>query len=232
MSNVGGHAEVLEKVLLKLRMGAMPPPGRPRPDKPTLEAFTSWLETELDAAAARDVNPGRTGSVHRLNRSEYQNAIRDLLGLDSPGRLAAAGRRCRQERLRQRGEHAVGVADAPGPLPGGRSKAQSSRAGHSAGRPRDRHLQGSDPARSERPGQRRSSVGFAGRLCRPALLSGRRRLHHQGSPAPAALRLRHGSRFAAPVGGARGRRARDVVHGRRRGDVEGAPGELCRRSLR
>ena len=82
MSNVGGQAEVWEKVLLKLRMGAMPPPGRPRPDKPTLDAFVSWLETELDTSAARDVNPGRTGSVHRLNRSEYQNAIRDLLGLE------------------------------------------------------------------------------------------------------------------------------------------------------
>jgi mono/diheme cytochrome c family protein len=82
MSNVGERAEVWEKVLLKLRMGAMPPPGRPRPDKPTLDAFVSWLETELDTSSARNVNPGRTGSVHRLNRSEYQNAIRDLLGLE------------------------------------------------------------------------------------------------------------------------------------------------------
>ena len=82
MSDVGGQAEVWEKVLLKLRMGAMPPPGRPRPDQPALDAFVSWLEGELDTAAARNVNPGRTGSVHRLNRSEYQNAIRDLLGLE------------------------------------------------------------------------------------------------------------------------------------------------------
>ena len=82
MSDVGGQAEVWEKVLVKLRMGAMPPPGRPRPDPPALDAFVSWLEGELDTAAARHVNPGRTGSVHRLNRSEYQNAIHDLLGLE------------------------------------------------------------------------------------------------------------------------------------------------------
>jgi len=82
MSNVGNQAEVWEKVLLKLRMGAMPPPGLPRPDKPTLDAFAAWLETELDTSASREVNPGRTGSVHRLNRSEYQNATRDLLGLE------------------------------------------------------------------------------------------------------------------------------------------------------
>ena len=82
MSDVGGQADVWEKVLLKLRMGAMPPPGRPRPDQPELDAFVSWLEGELDTSATRHVNPGRTGSVHRLNRSEYQNAIRDLLGLE------------------------------------------------------------------------------------------------------------------------------------------------------
>src|SRR5215207_10182695 len=65
MSDVGGQADVWEKVLLKLRMGAMPPPGRPRPDPRALDAFVSWLEGELDTAAARHVNPGRTGSVHR-----------------------------------------------------------------------------------------------------------------------------------------------------------------------
>jgi hypothetical protein len=82
MSDVGTRADVWEKVFQKLRMGAMPPPGLPRPDKPTLDAFTAWLETELDLSAARAPNPGRTGSVHRLNRFEYRNAVRDLLGLD------------------------------------------------------------------------------------------------------------------------------------------------------
>ena len=59
----------------------MPPAGRPRPDKPTFEAFLTWLETELDREAAAHPNPGRPAD-HRLNRIEYSNAIRDLLALD------------------------------------------------------------------------------------------------------------------------------------------------------
>ncbi len=80
--HVAGGAEVWEEVIRKLRSGAMPPPGRPRPDRAVVENVLAWLETELDAAAARDPNPGRTDSVHRLNRAEYQNAVRDLLALD------------------------------------------------------------------------------------------------------------------------------------------------------
>ena len=75
-------AEVWEEVIRKLRSGAMPPPGRPRPDRAVVADVLAWLETELDRAAARDPNPGRTDSVHRLNRAEYQNAVRDLLALD------------------------------------------------------------------------------------------------------------------------------------------------------
>src|SRR4030095_1267580 len=82
MSDVGTRPDVWEKVSQKLRMGAMPPPGQPRPDKPALDSFIAWLETQLDLSADRDRNPGRTGSVHRLNRFEYRNAVRDLLGLD------------------------------------------------------------------------------------------------------------------------------------------------------
>src|SRR5262245_2260726 len=82
ISDIDAHADVWEKVFQKVRMGAMPPPGMPRPDKPALDAFVSWLETQLDDAASRTRNPGRTGSVHRLNRFEYRNAVRDLLGLD------------------------------------------------------------------------------------------------------------------------------------------------------
>ena len=82
LANVGRDAEVVEKVVQKLHMGAMPPPGLPRPDQPTTDAFVSLLETELDRAAELHPNPGRTESLHRLNRAEYQNAIRDLLSLD------------------------------------------------------------------------------------------------------------------------------------------------------
>ena len=80
--HVAESAEVWEKVIRKVRSGAMPPPGRPRPDPPVVENVLAWLETELDGAAALDPDPGRTDSVHRLNRAEYQNAIRDLLALD------------------------------------------------------------------------------------------------------------------------------------------------------
>ncbi|MEE2638624.1 MAG: DUF1592 domain-containing protein [Acidobacteriota bacterium] len=80
--HVSEDADVWERVIRKLRSGAMPPPGRTRPDPAVLEHVVAWLEAELDTAAARAPNPGRTDSVHRLNRAEYQNAIRDLLALD------------------------------------------------------------------------------------------------------------------------------------------------------
>jgi hypothetical protein len=78
-------AETWEKVLGKLRAGAMPPPRMPRPEKAELDAFTSWLEAALDDAAAARPNPGRA-PIHRLNRTEYTNAIRDLLALEIDGR--------------------------------------------------------------------------------------------------------------------------------------------------
>ena len=81
VGHVGAGAETWEKVVRKLRSGAMPPPGRRRPDEPTLEAFVTWLETELDREAAAHPNPGRPAD-HRLNQFEYGNAIRDLLALE------------------------------------------------------------------------------------------------------------------------------------------------------
>jgi mono/diheme cytochrome c family protein len=80
VDNVGRDAEVWEKVASKLRTREMPPPGRPRPDHATYDAIAAQLEHGLDSAAAAHINPGRVG-VHRLNRAEYSNAIRDLLGL-------------------------------------------------------------------------------------------------------------------------------------------------------
>src|SRR5213596_365066 len=59
----------------------MPPPGMPRPDEHTYDALVSSLEASLDNAAAAKPNPGRTDTFRRLNRTEYQNAIRDLLAL-------------------------------------------------------------------------------------------------------------------------------------------------------
>ena len=74
----------------KLRAGAMPPVGRPRPDAAAVTGFVSTLETALDRAAAAKPNPGRA-VVHRLNRSEYGNAIRDLLALEIDARALLPG---------------------------------------------------------------------------------------------------------------------------------------------
>ena len=82
VTDPSANADVWERVILKLRMGSMPPVGRPRPDAATTHAVASWLETEIDRAAAASPNPGRTQTVHRLNRTDYHNAIRDLLALD------------------------------------------------------------------------------------------------------------------------------------------------------
>src|SRR5262245_51635181 len=76
------HAQQWEKVIAKLRAGSMPPPGRPRPDAATYHAIAGWLETELDRAWEAKPNPGRVAAVHRLNRTEYHNAIRDLFALE------------------------------------------------------------------------------------------------------------------------------------------------------
>jgi hypothetical protein len=81
VDKVAGSPEVWEKVVRKLRAGMMPPAGARRPDGPTTQAFTSWLESELDRAATSHLNPGAP-VLHRLNRTEYANAIRDLLALE------------------------------------------------------------------------------------------------------------------------------------------------------
>ena len=82
VDRVGRAPEVWERVVRKLRAGVMPPLPRPRPDAATYDVFTGWLEAELDRVAAANLNPGRTEAFHRLNRTEYHNAIRDLLDLD------------------------------------------------------------------------------------------------------------------------------------------------------
>ena len=76
------HSEVWEKVVRKLTARQMPPAGRARPDERTYESIVAALELELDRVAAAQSNPGRTPTLRRLNRTEYQNAIRDLLALD------------------------------------------------------------------------------------------------------------------------------------------------------
>src|SRR5688572_858532 len=80
LGNIGADAAMWERVVRKLRAGAMPPPGVPHPDSAAQQALLSWLERRLDAAG-NPPNPGRP-VLHRLNRTEYRNAIRDLLAID------------------------------------------------------------------------------------------------------------------------------------------------------
>jgi len=78
LAHLGDHAEIGEKVIRKLRAGLMPPTGMPRPDRATLDSLVTGMETELDRSATTYLPaPG----IHRLNRTEYTNAIRDVLGL-------------------------------------------------------------------------------------------------------------------------------------------------------
>src|SRR5262245_37790957 len=79
---VFNSAEIWEKVVVKLRSRSMPPAGNRRPDNATYDALAGWLERELDRAAAAHLNPGRTANLHRLNRTEYANAVRDLTGIE------------------------------------------------------------------------------------------------------------------------------------------------------
>jgi hypothetical protein len=85
LANVAHDPVMWEKVVRKLRTGAMPPVGRPRPEPAAATAFATAIEAALDADAAANPNPGRP-VVHRLNRAEYANAIRDLLALDVDAR--------------------------------------------------------------------------------------------------------------------------------------------------
>src|SRR5262245_57858760 len=82
LSRPGAQPELWEKVVRKLRTGVMPPPNMPQPSEADRLAILTWLEKSLDAASAAKLNPGRTETLRHLNRTEYQNAIRDLLALD------------------------------------------------------------------------------------------------------------------------------------------------------
>ncbi len=82
LDDIPSHVDLWERALRKLRAGAMPPDGAPRPDEVAYRGLITYLETELDTLAETNPNPGRTETFRRLNRTEYRNAIRDLLALD------------------------------------------------------------------------------------------------------------------------------------------------------
>src|SRR2546426_10823538 len=79
LAHLGDRAEIGERVVRKLRAGMMPPTGMPRPDPAIRESLIRWMENELDRSAVTNLPPP---GLHRLNRTEYANAIRDLLALE------------------------------------------------------------------------------------------------------------------------------------------------------
>ncbi len=87
VENPAAHPEIWEKVVRRLRVRSMPPAGLPRPNDDAYVALISSLETSLDRAAAAHPDPGRTQTFRRLTRTEYQNAIRDLLVVDVDGSI-------------------------------------------------------------------------------------------------------------------------------------------------
>ena len=82
VAQAGREARTWEQVVRKMRAGVMPPNGAPRPEKAARDRFLAVVEGSLDRAARANPNPGRTEAVHRLNRTQYRNAVRDLLAVD------------------------------------------------------------------------------------------------------------------------------------------------------
>jgi hypothetical protein len=83
--NPDSNPDVLEKVVAKLRFRVMPPAPAPKPDEATYTDLIDYLTGQLDRHALAAPNPGRPAAVHRLNRTQYVNAVRDLLALDVDG---------------------------------------------------------------------------------------------------------------------------------------------------
>ena len=76
------NPEIWEKVIARLRAGTMPPAGRPRPDAAAAQSIVTWIEADIDRAWLASPMTGRVSAVHRLNRTQYSNAVRDLFALD------------------------------------------------------------------------------------------------------------------------------------------------------
>ena len=172
-SSIADHAPQWEKIVTKLRTREMPPPGRPRPDPATYSRAVVSLEHALDAAAAASPHPGRV-PVHRMNRNEYTNAIRDLLGLEIDARALLSSDEADQE-----GFDNVASVLSISPalleeLPVCGAIAQPACRRRSLAQSGDRHIQDLQGARAGRTSWRRPAVRFAGRGLDSLQLSSRR----------------------------------------------------------
>ena len=230
LSDVASDSVIWEHVIRKLRVGAMPPPGRPRPDRGDARALVGFLETALDRAAAADPGVGRTETFHRLNRAEYRNAVRDLLEVEGRRLGPPARRRRRRARLRQHGGGAVGLAGPPRAVSVGSAQDQPARGGAGAAGAERRDAPNPPPAVPGRPAERGPPVRVARRRRGATPLSRGRRVLRPAAPPAHLHRLHPRPRHPAAPRRAGRRPARDPVHGRGRGAAprHRRPGELRR----
>ncbi len=199
VGQAGENAELWEKVVQKLRTRGMPPAGMPRPDDATYDRTATYLETTLDQAAAAHPHPGDLPYLHRLTRTEYQNAVRDLLGVDHLPKemdyslLLPADNS--SQRVRQHRRPALHLASDHAALSGSGPQDQPPGGGRSE-HPRDG--QHSSASRSTAAGRPRGgfAVRHARRLGRGQLFPAGCRLCFQGGDG--RLRARSRNRWRSP----------------------------------
>ena len=213
----GAGTELGERVIAKLHAGSMPPPGMPRPDAATYQAVATSLENEIDRAWAANPNPGRMGAVHRLNREEYNHAIRDLFALDLdvkpllPGDETADGSfdnfadvltisTAHLERYMSVARQVTRLATG---LPPTRPKLERFEV--------PLHVLQNDQQSEDLP------FGSRGGIAVHYDFPGHRRVPHQSSSAKAVSGLHQGHGVAAANGRAPGWQAAETLHGRWRG---------------
>jgi hypothetical protein len=145
------HAAVSEKIIAKLRAGMMPPPGTKPPGGDTLVMLASTLERIVDVAAAANPNPGWR-SFQRLNRAEYSQSVKALLGLD----VDAGSARHQKRELRQHRRRPAPLGDDARRVPRRRDRSEPSRDRRSVGGARVDHVQDPAPRLAARPRSRRA----------------------------------------------------------------------------
>ena len=224
LADPASHPELWEKVLHKMRTGQMPPARQPRPDPASLQPRSSaHVTTTLDRAAAARPDPGRVGA-HRLNRTEYGNAIRDLLGVDIDANALLLPDEADEGFDNVAASLALSPAHLERYLTAAREISRLAVGDRVARRRRALgDLSRAATAGAGRARERRSAVRIARWPRRPPQLSAGRRIRVQGSPAPPGLRLhrRHGPRAAARS--AHRWQARQALHRRRR-SAQARPG--------
>ena len=204
LERVPADAEIWEKAVRKLRVGAMPPVGAPHPDQGTVDGLASWLESTIDRAATDSPNPG-SPALHRLNRAEYANAIRDLLALD----VDAASLLPPDDSSGGFDNNADVLGASPALLEHYLSAARKISAlavGDPDHRRRHRDVPGAAATRRKTFTWKacRSAPAAA---CVAAHVSARRRIRHQGQAARDGAGIDPRPRVLAPGRGAAGRRA-------------------------